>query len=102
LNNLSLTKSSVTGSEYGSGVLNFGTTQFFNNNLNSKLFTLSSSNQAVLADSKVIRRFANLSPKGSNFNLSQDLNALSADTRFKERFSLSASLGSYYERQQSN
>jgi len=99
--NLNVMKQSTLATALNSNVTSFANALFNNTNTNSKLFTLSSSNQGVLTNDRVIRRFSNLSPKGSNFNLSHDLNSLSADTRFKEQFSLSNSASNYYEKQQS-
>lgn len=99
--NLDIMKQSSVPTSFSRNVTSYANSLFLNNNLNSKLFTASSSNQGVLVDDRVIRRFSNLSPKGSNFNLSHDLNSLSADTRFKEQFTLSNSSSNYYEKQQS-
>lgn len=101
-NNLEASKVSSTDTEFAPNVTNFATSTFFNENLNSKLYSLSSSNQGVVNGDQVVRRFSGLSPKSSNFNLAQDLNSLSADTRFKEKFTLSNSLGSYYGKQQTH
>lgn len=97
--NLDFTKKSGMNSDLNTGVASFASLKFDNTSRNNKTFDIESLNQGIDIEKQLPRTFTKLTAKGSNFNLSQDLNSLSSDNRFKEQFTLTSPSSNYYGRQ---